>query len=125
MVERFTNTLELDVDQAKLTRALSVYLVLHMDHGGGNLSTFVGKAVASGHATLYSAMASSMNALSGPLHGRANQSCLEFVLRVGTSDAGKVEEFVRRTGCWTTCVRIWPRSSSSRRSSCNSTICAR
>ena len=95
MVERFTNTLELDVDQAKLTRVLSVYLVLHMDHGGGNLSTFVGKAVASGHATLYSAMASSMNALSGPLHGRANQSCLEFVLRVGTSDAGKVEEFVR------------------------------
>ena len=95
MVERFTNTLELDVDQAKLTRVLSVYLVLHMDHGGGNLSTFVGKAVASGHATLYSAMASSMNALSGPLHGRANQSCLEFVLRVGTSDADKVEEFVR------------------------------
>ena len=95
MVERFTNTLELDVDQAKLTRVLSVYLVLHMDHGGGNLSTFVGKAVASGHATLYSAMASSMNALSGPLHGRANQSCLEFVLRVGTSDAEKVEEFVR------------------------------
>lgn len=95
MVERFTNTLELDVDQAKLTRVLSVYLVLHMDHGGGNLSTFVGKAVASGHATLYSAMASSMNALSGPLHGRANQSCLEFVLRVGTSDPEKVEEFVR------------------------------
>ena len=95
MVERFTNTLKLDVDQAKLTRVLSVYLVLHMDHGGGNLSTFVGKAVASGHATLYSAMASSMNALSGPLHGRANQSCLEFVLRVGTSDSDKVEEFVR------------------------------
>ncbi len=95
MVERFTNTLELDVDQAKLTRVLSVYLVLHMDHGGGNLSTFVGKAVASGHATLYSAMASSMNALSGPLHGRANQSCLEFVLRVGTSDTDEVEEFVR------------------------------
>ena len=95
MVERFTNTLDLDVDQVKLTRVLSVYLVLHMDHGGGNLSTFVGKAVASGHATLYSAMASSMNALSGPLHGRANQSCLEFVLRVGTSDSVKVEEFVR------------------------------
>ena len=95
MIERFTNTLQLDVDQEKLTRVLSVYLVLHMDHGGGNLSTFVGKAVASGHATLYSAMASSMNALSGPLHGRANQSCLEFVLRVGTSDPEKVEQFVR------------------------------
>ena len=95
MVERFTNTLDLDVDQDKLNQVLSVYLVLHMDHGGGNLSTFVGKAVASGHATLYSAMASSMNALSGPLHGRANQSCLEFVLRVGTSDPIEVENFVR------------------------------
>jgi len=95
MIERFTNTLQLDVDQEKLARVLSVYLVLHMDHGGGNLSTFVGKAVASGHATLYSAMASSMNALSGPLHGRANQSCLEFVLRVGTSDPEEVEQFVR------------------------------
>ena len=95
MVERFTHTLQLDVDQEKLARVLSVYLVLHMDHGGGNLSTFVGKAVASGHATLYSAMASSMNALSGPLHGRANQSCLEFVLRVGTSDPEEVERFVR------------------------------
>ena len=79
----------------KNLHASSVYLVLHMDHGGGNLSTFVGKAVASGHATLYSAMASSMNALSGPLHGRANQSCLEFVLRVGTSDPAEVEQFVR------------------------------
>ncbi len=95
MIERFTNTLQLDVDQEKLIRVLSVYLILHMDHGGGNLSTFVGKAVASGHATLYSAIASSMNALSGPLHGRANQSCLEFVLRVGTSDTEKVEAFVR------------------------------
>ena len=95
MIERFTNTLQLDVDQEKLARVLSVYFVLHMDHGGGNLSTFVGKAVASGHATLYSAMASSMNALSGPLHGRANQSCLEFVLRVGTSDPEEVEQFVR------------------------------
>ena len=95
MIERFTNTLQLDVDQEKLARVLSVYLVLHMDHGGGNLSTFVGKAVASGHATLYSAMASSMNALSGPLHGRANQSCLEFVLRVGTSNPEEVEQFVR------------------------------
>ena len=36
-----------------------------------------------------------MNALSGPLHGRANQSCLEFVLRIGTSDPAEVEAFVR------------------------------
>ncbi|MDE0870265.1 MAG: hypothetical protein OSA21_08140, partial [Candidatus Poseidoniaceae archaeon] len=44
---------------------------------------------------LYSSMAGAMNALSGPLHGRANQSCLEFVLKVGTSDPVEVEAFVR------------------------------
>ena len=43
------------------------------------LSTFTGKAVASGRATVYASIASAMNALSGPLHGRANQACLEFV----------------------------------------------
>lgn len=96
LVDRFVNTLDLtDVDKQKMTRVIATYLVLHMDHGGGNLSTFSGKAIASGHATVYSSMAGAMNALSGPLHGRANQSCLEFVLRVGTSDPDEVERFVR------------------------------
>ena len=96
LVDRFVSTLDLKgVDKEKMTRVISTYLVLHMDHGGGNLSTFSGKAIASGHATVYSSMAGAMNALSGPLHGRANQSCLEFVLRVGTSDPAEVERFVR------------------------------
>jgi citrate synthase len=96
LVGRFTNTLDLkDIDKAVMNRVLSTYLVLHMDHGGGNLSTFTGKAVASGHATIYSSMAGAMNALSGPLHGRANQSCFEFVKRIGTSEPAEVERFVR------------------------------
>lgn len=96
MVQRFVNTLDIDgIDKAQMERILATYLVLHMDHGGGNLSTFVGKAVASGHATVYASIAGAMNALSGPLHGRANQSCLEFVLRIGTSDPTEVEAFVR------------------------------
>jgi|TARA_Y100000996_G_scaffold415361_1_gene409603 citrate synthase len=96
LVGRFTHTLDLDgVDKAVMNRVLSTYLVLHMDHGGGNLSTFTGKAVASGKATVYSSMAGAMNALSGPLHGRANQSCFEFVKRIGTSDPAEVERFVR------------------------------
>jgi len=96
LVGRFTNTLDLEnIDKAVMNRVLSTYLVLHMDHGGGNLSTFAGKAVASGHATVYSSMAGAMNALSGPLHGRANQSCFEFVKSIGTSDPAEVERFVR------------------------------
>lgn len=96
MVQRFVRTLGLeDVDDDLMEQILSTYLVLHMDHGGGNLSTFTGKAIASGHATVYASIAGAMNALSGPLHGRANQSCLEFVLRIGTSDPDEVEAFVR------------------------------
>ena len=96
LVDRFINTLGLEnVDQDVMKRVISTYLVLHMDHGGGNLSTFTGKAVASGKATVYSSIDGAMNALSGPLHGRANQSCLEFVLKIGTSDTDEVEAFVR------------------------------
>ncbi len=96
LVGRFTKTLGLtDVDVSVMDQVIATYLVLHMDHGGGNLSTFTGKAVASGHATIYSSMAGAMNALSGPLHGRANQSCFEFVKKIGTSDPEEIEKFVR------------------------------
>ena len=75
MVQRFVRTLEMEgVDDDLMEQILATYLVLHMDHGGGNLSTFTGKAIASGHATVFASIAGAMNALSGPLHGRANQS---------------------------------------------------
>ncbi|MFT4622911.1 MAG: citrate synthase [Myxococcota bacterium] len=98
LVENFVHMLGVPgVDEAKLTRLLRTFYVLHMDHGGGNLSTFTGKAVASGAADMYASLAAAMCGLSGPLHGRANQDCLEFVRKVGTSDAGNVEAFVRQT----------------------------
>lgn len=65
-----------------LYEALRLFNILHYDHGGGNLSTFVGKAVASGLEDLYGSLASAMCALAGPRHGRANQDCLEFVQKL-------------------------------------------
>ncbi len=65
-----------------LLRIFSLFNVLHYDHGGGNLSTFVGKAVASGLDDMYGSLASSMCALAGPRHGKANQDCLEFTKRM-------------------------------------------
>ena len=54
MVDGFVHSLDFEgVDKTKMKRVISTYLVLHMDHGGGNLSTFTGKAIASGKATLY------------------------------------------------------------------------
>jgi citrate synthase len=82
-------------DAAKLTRLMRVFYVLHMDHGGGNLSTFVGKAVASGKSDTYASLGASMAGLYGPLHGRANQECLEFLDKCGTDDPDQVEAFVR------------------------------
>jgi citrate synthase len=82
-------------DNARLAEVLRAFYVLHMDHGGGNLSTFTGKAVASGHADLYVSLAGAMCSLYGPLHGRANQDCLNFVRTVGSDDPVLVEKFVR------------------------------
>ena len=96
LVENFVHMLGIDGEEAeRMNRVLRFFFILHMDHGGGNLSTFSGKAVASGRACVYASLASAMNALSGPLHGRANQACLEFVQRIGTSDHSEIEDFVR------------------------------
>lgn len=63
----------------RLTRLMRVFDVLHLDHGGGNLSTFTGKAVASGLADMYESIVAAMCGLAGPRHGKANAECLGFV----------------------------------------------
>lgn len=86
---------------SELTRAFRLFNILHYDHGGGNLSTFVGKAVASGMEDMYGSMCSAMCALAGPKHGRANQECLEFV-KLTLNEVGEkateadVERFIRK-----------------------------
>lgn len=82
-------------DVEALTRLLSVYYVLHADHGGGNLSTFTGRAVASGLADMYRSMASAMNGLAGPRHGMANQDCFFMVRELDTTDVDEAAEKLR------------------------------
>ncbi|MEE8106901.1 MAG: citrate (Si)-synthase [Planctomycetota bacterium] len=91
----FSHMLGVPSGHEQLPELLRLFHVLHMDHGGGNLSTFTGKAVASGLAGVYVSLAGAMGALYGPLHGRANQECLKFVQEVGTSDEAEIERFVR------------------------------
>ena len=83
-------------DEEALTRLLSVYYNLHADHGGGNLSTFTGRAVASGLADMYRSMASGMNALAGPRHGMANQDAFKMVQEVNTTDPEEATEILRK-----------------------------
>ncbi len=79
-IENFVHMLKVpNKKEEELVRAFKLFNILHYDHGGGNLSTFVGKAVASGLEGMYGSISSAMCALAGPRHGRANQDCLEFV----------------------------------------------
>jgi citrate synthase len=79
-MENFTDMLNIpDKDDVLLKEILKIFNLLHYDHGGGNLSVFVGKAVASSLSDMYSSLSAAMNALSGSRHGRANQDCLKFV----------------------------------------------
>lgn len=80
-IENFVHMLKLpgDVDKVTLCEVMRLFYILHMDHGGGNLSAFTGKVIASGLADMYMSIAGAMCALAGPRHGFANQSSLEFV----------------------------------------------
>ena len=59
-------------------RILDMALVLHMDHGGGNNSTFTTHVVTSSGTDTYSAIASSIASLKGPKHGGANLKVQEM-----------------------------------------------
>lgn len=101
-MKNFTHMLNVpNANFDKLNEAFQLFNVLHYDHGGGNLSTFVGKAVASGLEDMYGSIAASMCALAGPRHGRANQDCLEFVHDVlkevgDNATADQVENLIRK-----------------------------
>lgn len=96
LIENFVQMLGVpNADPEKLKKLLRVFYVLHLDHGGGNLSTFTGKCVASGLSDMYASLGAAMAGLYGPRHGRANQDCLNFLRKVGTNDPDEVEAFVR------------------------------
>ena len=59
-------------------------LILHADHGL-NASTFTAMVIASTQADLYSAVTGGIGALSGPLHGGANQDVMEVLQEVDGS----------------------------------------
>ena len=64
-----------------VTRTLNMLLILHADHGQ-NCSSSAVRLVGSGQANIFSSVAAGIHALSGPLHGGANQSVLEMLTRI-------------------------------------------
>lgn len=69
-------------------KALDSALILHMEHGGGNNSTFTTRVVTSSGSDTYSTIAAAMSSLKGPKHGGANIKVMEMMddIRKNVSD---------------------------------------
>ncbi len=80
------------VPHPDIVRALDVLFILHADHEQ-NCSTNVMRSIGSSQADPYSAIAGSIAALYGPLHGGANEAVLRMLQQIGSKD--KVPEFVK------------------------------
>jgi citrate synthase len=70
--------------------ATRLYLMLHADHEGGNVSAHTTHLVGSALSDPYYSWAAGLCGLAGPLHGLANQECLAWLLEV-QKDLGNVE----------------------------------
>jgi citrate synthase len=68
-----------------LARALDILFILHADHEQ-NCSTNVMRSVGSSHADPFVAVSAAAAALSGPLHGGANEEVLRMLDEIGTKD---------------------------------------
>ena len=73
LAENFLRMLRPDMKYTPLeTHVLDIALLLHMEHGGGNNSTFTTRVVTSSGSDTYSAIAAAMSSLKGRKHGGAN-----------------------------------------------------
>ncbi len=72
--------------------ALNLLLIMHVDHEQ-NCSTSTVRMVGSSRASLYASIAAGVCALSGPLHGGANQEVLEMLERI-QQDGGNFKKYV-------------------------------
>lgn len=70
----------LGYDREDVYELMRLYIVLHMDHEGGNVSAHSCRLTASALSDPYLSFSSCMNGLAGPLHGLANQECLRWFL---------------------------------------------
>ncbi|MEM7229003.1 MAG: citrate/2-methylcitrate synthase [Planctomycetota bacterium] len=74
-----------------MARALDVCLILHADHGL-NASTFAARVTIATLSDMYSAMATAIGTLKGPLHGGANEAVMHLLHEIG--DLEKVESAI-------------------------------
>ena len=78
-----------------LVKALDKLLILHADHEQ-NCSTSTVRMIGSAQANLFVSIAGGINALSGPLHGGANQAVLEMLEDIQNNHGGDATDFMNR-----------------------------
>jgi citrate synthase len=81
---------------------MRLYLVLHCDHEGGNVSAHTSHCVASALSDPYYAVSAGLNGLAGPLHGLANQECLGWILDVMKKFKGVPSDSALEKFAWDT-----------------------
>ncbi|MCO6467109.1 MAG: citrate (Si)-synthase [Bradyrhizobiaceae bacterium] len=84
--------------EASWKELIRLYLVLHTDHEGGNVSAYTSYVVSSALSDPYYATSAALCGLAGPLHGLANQECLAFIMGVrekfgGVPSEEQIKEF--------------------------------
>ncbi|MCK9324814.1 MAG: citrate (Si)-synthase, eukaryotic [Bacteroidales bacterium] len=90
-------------DSEEVKRLMRLYMVIHADHEGGNVSAHTTHLVGSALSSPYQAYAAGMLGLAGPLHGLANQEVVKWILdmnrELGTDDPSKeqIAAYVERT----------------------------
>ena len=82
---------------------MRLYMTIHSDHEGGNVSAHTTHLVGSALSDPYLSYAAGMNGLAGPLHGLANQEVIKWIFEMqdelGTKTPSKeqIGEYVRKT----------------------------
>src|SRR5580765_274769 len=82
---------------------MRLYMTIHADHEGGNVSAHATHLVGSALSDPYLSYASGMNGLAGPLHGLANQEVIKWIYEmresIGTDTPTKeqIEDYVKKT----------------------------
>jgi citrate synthase len=90
-------------DSEEVKRLMRLYMVIHADHEGGNVSAHATHLVGSALSNPYYSFSAGMNGLAGPLHGMANQSVMHWLQRmmdeIGTDSptVEQVREFAKAT----------------------------
>nr|WP_231617590.1 citrate synthase [Novipirellula aureliae] len=88
-----TPTCEYEVDP-DFAEALRLLLIVHADHEQ-NCSTSTVRMVGSSNTNLFAAISAGISALWGPLHGGANEACVNMLDQI-VQDGGNVKKYIER-----------------------------